>query len=76
MGVAVNSRDIGLRAISFTDFAQVVSTDVGGVPEVLPPSMIRLCPPNAEKFVEAVSETISEDVPYRDRWDQHQKVCH
>ncbi|EER09666.1 N-acetylglucosaminyl-phosphatidylinositol biosynthetic protein, putative [Perkinsus marinus ATCC 50983] len=52
----------------------VVSTDVGGVPEVLPPSMIRLCPPNAEKFVEAVSETISEDVPYRDRWDQHQKV--
>ncbi|KAF4678222.1 hypothetical protein FOL47_003284 [Perkinsus chesapeaki] len=52
----------------------VVSTDVGGVPEVLPPSMIRLCPPNAEKFVEAVSETITEDVPYRDRWDQHRRV--
>lgn len=37
----------------------VVSTRVGGVPEVLPPSMIKFAEPNVEDLVEALAEAIS-----------------
>eukprot|EP01138_Halocafeteria_seosinensis_P008025 gb/GECG01008200.1/.p1 GENE.gb/GECG01008200.1/~~gb/GECG01008200.1/.p1 ORF type:complete len:545 (+),score=38.67 gb/GECG01008200.1/:1-1635(+) len=37
----------------------VVSTEVGGVPEVLPPSMIRLASVNSASMVEAISESIA-----------------
>jgi len=36
----------------------VVSTDVGGIPEVLPPSMISLAKPNAEDVLRALEEAI------------------
>jgi phosphatidylinositol N-acetylglucosaminyltransferase subunit A len=36
----------------------VVSTNVGGVPEVLPSNMVRLADANAEKLVDAVSDVI------------------
>jgi phosphatidylinositol glycan class A protein len=37
----------------------VVSTKVGGVPEVLPPSMIKFAEPNAEALIDALSEGIA-----------------
>ena len=37
----------------------VVSTKVGGVPEVLPPSMIKFAEPNPTDLVEGLSEAIS-----------------
>lgn len=37
----------------------VVSTKVGGVPEVLPPSMIKFASPNVESLVESLIEAIS-----------------
>ncbi len=36
----------------------VVSTDVGGVREVLPSDMIRLAPPNAEDLIAALCHVI------------------
>ena len=37
----------------------VVSTNVGGVPEVLPPSMIKFAEPRALALVNAVAEAVS-----------------
>jgi len=36
----------------------VVSTKVGGVPEVLPPSMIKFAEPNPEALAESLSDAI------------------
>merc|ERR1712070_91151 len=38
----------------------VGSTDVGGVPEVLPPHMVRLAAPRADEIVEALSRALDE----------------
>eukprot|EP00043_Microstomoeca_roanoka_P013237 m.129617 g.129617 ORF g.129617 m.129617 type:complete len:438 (+) comp15700_c0_seq1:46-1359(+) len=40
----------------------VVSTNVGGVPEVLPPSMCTLCDPNPKALAEAVLHTLQQPV--------------
>jgi phosphatidylinositol N-acetylglucosaminyltransferase subunit A len=52
----------------------VVSTNVGGVPEVLPPSMIKFAEPNVPELVKALAEAISISrrlVPS----EMHEKVC-
>ena len=36
-----------------------MSTNVGGVPEVLPPDMIELCHPNVDSLVDGLSKAIS-----------------
>lgn len=53
----------------------VVSTRVGGVPEVLPPDMLLLADPSPEGLVDAVGEAL-ERVAWggRDAWEQHAAV--
>lgn len=51
----------------------VVSTKVGGVPEVLPPDMMLLAAPNVYSIVEAVSNAIK-NLPTVNRWDYHERV--
>jgi len=51
----------------------VVSTNVGGVPEVLPPSMIKFADPNTTALGEAVLESISLSKQI-DPWEVHQRV--
>ena len=38
----------------------VVSTDVGGIPEILPPEQMTLCKPNAQDMIEKLSKVIDE----------------
>ena len=52
----------------------VVSTDVGGVPEVLPPEFIRLAPPRADLLAEALALAIDQDVPRNDPFSMHEKI--
>jgi phosphatidylinositol N-acetylglucosaminyltransferase subunit A len=52
----------------------VVSTDVGGIPEVLPPEFIRLAPPRAEELAVAVGLAIEENLAVNDPWLQHEIV--
>ncbi len=52
----------------------VVSTKVGGVPEVLPPDMIVLPEPNVPSIVEALSKAITEDVYKVDKKMFHQRI--
>eukprot|EP00916_Digyalum_oweni_P015741 GHVL01025814.1.p1 GENE.GHVL01025814.1~~GHVL01025814.1.p1 ORF type:complete len:125 (+),score=17.76 GHVL01025814.1:364-738(+) len=51
----------------------VVSTRVGGVPEVLPSKMMRLAEPNAKDLTEALSNAILE-VDSVDAYQNHQEV--
>ncbi len=52
----------------------VVSTNVGGVPEVLPPDMIHLSEPNVESLVEGLSHAISKKIRRVDPYDFHNRV--
>jgi len=38
----------------------LVSTNVGGIPEVLPPNMVRLADPRADKLTEALTQAIEQ----------------
>ena len=51
----------------------VVSTKVGGVPEVLPSDMMLLSTPNVRSIVESVSKAI-DVLPTVNRWDFHERV--
>ena len=53
----------------------VVSTNVGGVPEVLPPHLIRLADPRADALSEALSEVLDTiDIEPLDPFDIHSQV--
>jgi phosphatidylinositol N-acetylglucosaminyltransferase subunit A len=52
----------------------IVSTDVGGVPEVLPPEFIRLAPPKVEELIEAISLSIEVDLSKNDPWKLHETM--
>lgn len=52
----------------------VVSTNVGGVPEVLPPDMISLADPDVDSLVRALSSTISERIEKVDPFAFHKRV--
>ena len=54
----------------------VVSTNVGGVPEVLEPDMIVLCDPNVEALVQGVRKAIKrqEGDDALDPWDAHRRI--
>ncbi|KAK9817977.1 hypothetical protein WJX72_005225 [[Myrmecia] bisecta] len=51
----------------------VVSTSVGGVPEVLPAHMIELAEPTPSSIIEALEAAIQK-LPQRDPWKQHAEV--
>ena len=51
----------------------VVSTNVGGVPEVLPDRMVYLSAPSCEDLNDKLSQAI-EDVPYMDTSDFHDEL--
>jgi phosphatidylinositol glycan class A protein len=51
----------------------VVSTRVGGIPEVLPPNLIKFCEPNPQDLIEKISEAIPL-VKYIDPFDLHEQV--
>lgn len=50
-----------------------VSTKVGGVPEVLPPHLIKLAQPNGDDLIEKVEDAIA-DVGNFDAWAAHEEV--
>ena len=54
----------------------VVSTNVGGVPEVLEPDMIILCDPNVEALVQGVRKAIERQQGgcALDPWDAHHRI--
>jgi len=52
----------------------VVSTNVGGVPEVLPPDMIHLADPDVDSLVKGLSRVISEKIENVDPFEFHQRV--
>jgi phosphatidylinositol glycan class A protein len=52
----------------------VVSTNVGGVPEVLPPDMIYLSDPNIHSLVEGLSIALAEKIDSVDPYEFHQRV--
>ena len=43
---------------------QVVSTKVGGIPEVLPSSLIKLTNPDTESLIEAIEQSILQKSRY------------
>jgi phosphatidylinositol N-acetylglucosaminyltransferase subunit A len=52
----------------------VVSTNVGGVPEVLPPHLIRLADPRADTLSEALCQAIEHDIPVNNPLSVHAEV--
>ncbi|KAL9180174.1 hypothetical protein ACHAXT_008144 [Thalassiosira profunda] len=52
----------------------VVATNVGGVPEVLPPDMAHLADPDVDSLVEGLTHAISERIENVDPFDFHQRV--
>ena len=52
----------------------VVSTNVGGVLEVLPPDMIELADPRVDDLVEGLSCAIEEKIGNVDPWEFHERV--
>jgi len=52
----------------------VVSTNVGGVPEVLPPDMVELADANIDALVERLSKALSERIETVDPFEYHQRV--
>ena len=52
----------------------VVSTNVGGVPEVLPPHLIRLADPRADTLTDALSSAIEDDLPFNNPSEIHNEV--
>ncbi|KAH0479649.1 MAG: uncharacterized protein KVP18_003174 [Porospora cf. gigantea A] len=53
----------------------VVSTNVGGVSEVLPPDMIHLCPPNVHNLVHTLQQAILSVDSQPDPWETHRRVA-
>ena len=57
----------------------IVSTNVGGIKEVLPGYMARLSDPQAEPFIEALSNCIKNDIlrpgGQIDAWKMHNDIC-
>jgi phosphatidylinositol glycan class A protein len=53
----------------------VVSTSVGGVPEVLPPSYIVLAEPDAGDLIDKIREAVRR-LPSVDPWKMHEEVKH
>nr|SVE76351.1 EOG090X0515 [Daphnia longispina] len=55
---------------------QVVSTKVGGIPEVLPPEMIHMAPPNVSAIVSALDDAIDSHLKgtCMSPWDCHQFI--
>nr|CAG4636967.1 EOG090X0515 [Ceriodaphnia reticulata]SVE72903.1 EOG090X0515 [Ceriodaphnia reticulata] len=55
---------------------QVVSTKVGGIPEVLPPEMIRMAQPNVNAIVSALDDAIDSHLKgtCMSPWDCHQFI--
>ena len=51
----------------------MVSTRVGGVPEVLPPEMLVLAEPSAEGLLDALGEALDR-LPHADAHEQHAAV--
>jgi len=51
----------------------VVSTRVGGVPEVLPSNLIRLCEPRGDDLIEKLTEAIPM-IKTSDPWKMHEQV--
>jgi phosphatidylinositol glycan class A protein len=52
----------------------VVSTNVGGVPEVLPQDMVILADPDVDSLVKGLSKAISEKIAAVDSFEFHQRV--
>ncbi|CAJ1345092.1 unnamed protein product, partial [Effrenium voratum] len=52
----------------------VVSTEVGGVPEVLPPHMIHLAAPHTESVVQALEKALVSLPPPEAAQDFHEEV--
>jgi phosphatidylinositol glycan class A protein len=52
----------------------VVSTNVGGVPEVFPDDMMRMCSPEPDDIMAALDEAIA-DLPNHDGRRNHERVC-
>lgn len=52
----------------------VVSTNVGGVPEVLPPDMIHLSDPNIDSLVKGLSIAITEKIDSVNPYEFHRRV--
>ena len=55
---------------------QVVSTNVGGIPEVLPSDMVELCQPNVEALCTGLENCIQNvrDNNIPDPWEYHRKM--
>lgn len=55
---------------------QVVSTNVGGIPEVLPSDMVELCQPNVEALCTGLDTCIQNvrDNNIPDPWEYHKKM--
>lgn len=55
----------------------VVATAVGGVPEVLPPHIMRLAPPEPRALADAVKAAVEEcaSKTHAHVWEQHKAVC-
>lgn len=53
----------------------VVSTDVGGVPEVLPEDMVHLSEPSVHHLVKNLARAIEEKIVSVDPLDFHRRVC-
>lgn len=54
----------------------VVSTNVGGVPEVLPPELIRLAPPSVPALVEQLTQAVAQQQgPHAlNAWQVHERI--
>ncbi|PVD36661.1 hypothetical protein C0Q70_03647 [Pomacea canaliculata] len=57
---------------------QVVSTRVGGIPEVLPPDLIYLADPNVKALAEALQHAIDDRIQGKavPPWESHERVKH
>lgn len=53
----------------------VVSTNVGGVPEVLPPDMIHVCDPNVPDIVQELKAAVAQQKNFPiEPWSMHERV--
>jgi len=54
----------------------VVSTNVGGVPEVLPPDMVCLAEPNSNAVIEALDQALKTVPSSEEAWRFHEDIRH
>ena len=52
----------------------VVSTEVGGVPEVLPEDLIMMAPPNVEELTKVLARAICEKIAVHDPINAHERI--